>query len=604
MFSPVGEAVRAMEEWVSAVQFTYLGGGEAHQQHRIFELSNRVATSTTSSAGEDGAAAESLPAEQLVEILVRVLQTGMRRGLRGALEVIKILDRLPEAVIVPVATDSFGGAALAQASPFFRSMEDAEAHAPSDERLNSNSNSNHNATSDATSSSSSSWRERFTLVTLPMKAVRGALFVVNQCASDSDSALCRTPGAQLRMFLRMCLQQRCLLLVVELLVGFLRANDGALADFLYVHRTATPLLDDGAFHQLLECVRRIGGPPLVVRAVAHMNGLSIAPLLESPWDPVECGADAPIIASWSMWFAAKGLRLRWQLEYNVPADGAHPDYVAEQQAASSHYSTAAAAESARGAGAGAYNGSTSTPKTGRSELDDTSAGGAGDVGAGGRRIVRRVVTTKRRAGGGPFTSPGSDSATRNPSSSLMSPRPDDMMPPSEVDVRAATSTASPSSSRRASVTLPVHSDGNTHQAARPPISSSNSSFAATDAAAARVRTVSDSEIAAAVAAIESQTAADCAAVTGTIARWQSEASRFRNGAGVSDAVQPLLEAYAALVYADWSRSLGCAALAESRLMECHDSDAGGCGQTHQGSRAARSVDSDSSDDGIGGGDAW
>lgn len=631
------ECVSGLEDWLSTVQFNYVGSSPS-KTPQVFELTNRTeerdrkaflaeqAQQQQQQQQQSSPSCASLPpaislAEQLVEHMVRLLQTGMRGGLRGAFEAVKILDRLPDQIVVPYPDVSFTSSLLQRPSLWFRSDQELEA-----------------ASSDPAMQGTMAALKGYEIAHVPTKFVKSTLFVVNSAAAavadgGNTSSISKSPGSQLRMFIRVCLQQRCMLAVIELLLGFLHANDGALADFLYVHPSASPLLHDATQPGLIALLRRFGGPPLIVRAVAQAAGVSIGPLLEAPWDPVACGCtEQPVLATWSMWFAKEGLRLKWNLEYCLPSDAGQPDYVSVD---------GVPAGLAGGLASGGKAAADPTPRTDRNgnEQDDDKGSVAGST----TRIVKRIIRVPKKSGrvgtsaaaaaaaGGAPTSPGVDpvdDAFAQDESQQQQP-PQQQQPKPVGRVRAATivSTtivAKPTVAAVAAAPTAGESPRPSDSAKREPAKSLPPQLAgakspekpavaavadkpeqgndsknndddncaidntATGTDASRPHTNPDiarrerhgkklAEIEAgkqaAVRGIEQAAEKQAALVDGTIARWERERHEFQQTT-LADSVQPLLEAYAALVYAKWSAALNRGALAESKMMSCFDPQSG------------------------------
>ncbi len=636
------ECVSGLEDWLSTVQFNYVGSSPS-KTPQVFELTNRTEErdrkaflaeqqqqqqqqqSSSSSSASLNPPAISL-AEQLVEHVVRLLQTGMRGGLRGAFEAVKILDRLPDQIVVPYPDVSFTSSLLQRPSLWFRSDQELEA-----------------ASSDPAMQGTMAALKGYEIAHVPTKFVKSTLFVVNSAAAavadgGNTSSISKSAGSQLRMFIRVCLQQRCMLAVIELLLGFLHANDGALADFLYVHPSASPLLHDATQPGLIALLRRFGGPPLIVRAVAQAAGVSIGPLLEAPWDPVACGCtEQPVLATWSMWFAKEGLRLKWNLEYCLPSDAGQPDYVSVDGVPAG-----LAGGLASGGKAAAADPTPRTDRNGNEQDDDK-----GSVAGSTTRIVKRIIRVPKKsgrvgtsaaaaaAGGGP-TSPGMDPVddgfAQDESQQQQQQQPQ-QQPKPVGRVRAATivSTtivakpavvavaAAPAAGesprpndttvkREPAKSLPPQSAKTPEKpavvavapavvAAKPEQATDSNNNndddgandnAATSTDASRPHTNPDiarrerhgkklAEIEAgrqaAVRGIEQAAEKQAALVDGTIARWERERREFQQTT-LADSVQPLLEAYAALVYAKYSAALNRGALAESKMMTCFDPQSG------------------------------
>jgi hypothetical protein len=661
MFTPRFDAVRELEEWISTIQFNYVGSSpqkSGTSAVQVYELSNR----------EDKAKQFTLPkdeytpsmSEQIVEILVKVFQTGMRPGLRGALEVIKVLDRVPETVYVPVPSTSFSASQLEKSSRWFRSEEEYKEYFD----INAGkSQQNHvNPADDIMIKQNNNFfmpvtnPKNFDLVPVSMKFIRSALFVVNSAAASalspvrtattkpsttasaknsnkktiSDSNVNflatatkdneqqqqqndqedqedstptnplgpKTAGAQLRMFIRLCLQQRCLLAVVELLMGFLKSNTdvGALAEFLYVHSSASPLIDDLAFPQVMDAIRKFGGPPLVVRAAAAQCRLSIGPLLESPWNPEvaiansEDGESSPLTASWSMWFASKGLRLRWNLEFNLPNDNTFPDYILVE--ASSGLTSLNMKSPVSGSISNRNNNNNVMMNN---DFDAETGSIAGRTEGGGKRIVRKIIKKKAGPGGTTTTktvivSPGG--AAGGTSVTGESPRPKNSV------VVSPQATSIQQQQKSSGSTTPVVSGRKQHVDEAKNTDSPPPDLTWSDTAAPLEKIprepftfTTQEETDSIIHDINTKKQEQVDFVNSTISRWKNDVDPVFQS-GIAESVHPLLEAYATLVFVKWSTALGKASLSENRLMECEDVDAGVDENNNNNDRDDNDVDSE------------
>jgi hypothetical protein len=584
--SPRFEAAAALDDWIATIQFSNVGGS-AHSAApaAAFRVSNRDSEDSASAA-----ARSSSLAEDLVEALVRLLQTGMRPGLRGALEVVKVLERVPDAVLVPVPTAAFTTATMAQPTRWFRShaeMVVAASGSGSGDAAAFESNANVDAAETSVAAMTAAaavaaWRG-YDIVSLPMKAIRSVLFIVNNSGSAGGSA-----SSEVRMFVRLCLQQGVLLAAMELLHGLLRGSDGAIADFLYAHSAASPLLDDLTFPRVFEALRKLGGPPLVVRAVASASNVPVAALLDAPWAPLadDRGSDQPVLAAWCVWMATRGLRLQWDLEYSRASDAAQPMYVpiaapgsgtargggtARTTGGSSSGTTSArgVAEDASpgdAAGAAAAAATTTTTTTGAKTTTTTTTT---IVGPGGeRRIVKRVM--KRRAATATIAAAAASPSLSSGTGEAVSAAKAEPGGESSDDASAAVTASTP----------PPRAPSATAGASSPPavaaarLSTPERGGAMSATLAVVAAAASPSVNAAAFAAREAadrnaaQQAAETRCVADTLARWRADATA--SNAALADAAQPLLDAYAALVRAKWATAVGAAEVAERRMLDCHD----------------------------------